>query len=250
MQQINVIFTIIIGLNLLDSGPRKQSSLFSIAEKRAGIPFIDHHVLTCNSDGKEYTNIEHDITLRIPPGSVETGKEVHIEVGVATHGSFIFPDSTQPVSPILWACAMQDGVKFLRPFQLALPHCLVGLSKERLEYHQLCFAKANHDDYTYVDKQMRYIFKKCDIEPQLTNSGCKSYGVLTSDHFCFYCLLAKQSRELALETGYCLTRIESFSSMQRSEVFFCATYFLDACLKVGQILLLIAWSSQYTAVLQ
>ena len=176
--------------------------------------------------------MDHDITLRIPEGAVAEGEKIHFEVGVAMYGPFIFPDNTQPISPILWLCLLEENVELRKPFQVVLPHYLTGLSKERVQYHQVGFAKASHNDYTFVDDQMTFKFQHSDIEPVLASSGYRSYGVLTSKHCCFYCLEANHTPELANDTGYCLTRIESFSTPQRNEVYFSATYFLDTCLRV------------------
>ena len=209
-----------------------QTPYFSAAEKNAQVPFLDHRMLECDCNGREYTNVDHDITLRIPEGAVAEGEKIHVEIGVAMYGPFIFPENTQPISPILWLCILEEDVELKKPFQVVLPHYLTGLSKERVQYHQVCFAKASHNDYTFVDNQMTYKFLASDTEPLLASSGYRSYGVLVSKHCCFYCLLAKKTPQLATDAGYCLTRIESSVSPQRSEVYFCATFFLDTCLRV------------------
>ena len=209
-----------------------ESPYFSEAEKKAHVPFLDHQLLECDCNGREYTNIDHDITLRIPEGAVAEGEKIHFEVGVAMYGPFIFPEDTQPISPILWLCILEGNVELKKPFQVVLPHCLNGLSKERLQHHQVGFAKASHN-YIIVDNQMTYTLQKSEIEPIFAFSGCRSYAVLESNHCCFYCLVAKKTAELAKDTAYCLTRIEFSRSPMRCEVYFCATYFLDTCLRVS-----------------
>ena len=156
------------------------------------------------------------------------------------YGPFIFPENTQPISPILWLCILEEDVELNKPFQVILPHYLTGLSKGRIEYHKVGFAKADHNTYTFVDNQLTYSFQHCITEPQVlhASSGCRSYGVLMSKHCCFYCLLANKSYELAMDAGYCLIRIESFLSPLRNEVHFSAIYFLDTCLKVSQYVIL------------
>ena len=91
--------------------------------------------------------MDHDITLRIPEGAVAEGEKIHFEVGVAMYGPFVFPENTQPISPILWLCVVEGDAQLRKPFQIVLPHYLTGLSKEKIEYHQVRFAKANHNDY-------------------------------------------------------------------------------------------------------
>ena len=66
-----------------------QTMYFSIAEKTANVPFLDHLMLEVDCNGREYTNVDHDITLRIPEGAVAEGEKVHFEVGVAMYGPCI-----------------------------------------------------------------------------------------------------------------------------------------------------------------
>ena len=209
-----------------------QTGYFSAAEKTANVPFLGHWMLEVDCNGQEYTNVDHDITLRIPEGAVAEGEKIHFEVGVAMYGPFIFPENAQPVSPILWLCLLEEDTELKKPFQVILPHYLTGLSKERIEYHQVRFAKANHSNYTYVGNQMSYKFQTCDANPLFASSGYKSYGILTSKHCCFYCLEAKVSSELAMDAGYCLVRIESCITPQRNEIVFSPIYFLDTCYSV------------------
>ena len=212
-----------------------QTTFFNEATNRAQVPFLDHRMLECDCNGREYTNVDHDITLRIPEGAVAEGEKVHFEVGMAMYGPFIFPENTQPISPILWLCLLEEDAQLKKPFQIILPHYLTGLSKERIQHHQVGFAKVNHNDYTFVDNQMSYKFQNSITDPQIlhASSGYRNYGVLVSKHCCFYCLQAKETRELAMDAGYCLVRIESSLSPQRNEIYFSAIFFLDTCLRVS-----------------
>ena len=207
----------------------KQSSYFAEAKT---VPFLYHHLLECDSSQLDYTIEDHDITLRIPEGAVAEGEKVHFEVGVAMYGPFVFPENTQPISPILWLCLLEEDVQLKKPFQVILPHYLTGLSKERIEYHQVRFAKANHSDYPYIGNQMSYKFQQRDDKPRLASTGYRNYGVLISKHCCFYCLQANQTPELAMDAGYCLARIEYSPSPQWNVIHFSATFFLDTCLRV------------------
>ena len=58
-----------------------------------------------------YTITEHDITLRIPEGAVAIGKFSHLEMGAAMYGPFTFPENTQPISPILWLCPLEEDAQ-------------------------------------------------------------------------------------------------------------------------------------------
>ena len=75
------------------------TTYYSTAKKTANVPFLDHQILECDRAGREYTNVDHDITLRIPEGAVAEGEKIHFEVGVAMYGPFMFPENTQVGNP-------------------------------------------------------------------------------------------------------------------------------------------------------
>ena len=213
----------------------QRTSHLSVAIKRAAaVPFLHHHVLQCDCRALEYVIEDHDITLRIPEGAVPVGKKVHIDIGVAAYGPFTFPKDTQPISPIVWINVKEKDAQLQKPFQLVLPHFLMGLTKERICAHQVEFAKALHNGYVNDKQQLRYRFHYCDSDPLFASSGERSYGVLESMHCCYYCLKARRTPAFVRDTSYCLTRIERSlpSQPQKNEIYFAVTYFLDTCLKV------------------
>lgn len=211
-----------------------QSSDFKVAKCDGLVPFLHHHVLKCDSSEQSYTIDGHDITLRIPEGAIDDGTVFHIEIGVTMYGPFAFPKDTQPVSPIVWVCPMEDDVELKKPFQLTVPHFLTQLSQERLSSscYDIGFAKAAHSKHNPYSR-MHYQFEDCVTKPLLTSYGHRSYGTLLSQHFCFYCLKANRSAKLAVDAGYSLVRIETPLTLQRSEVDFCAIFLLDTCLRVS-----------------
>ena len=221
-----------------------QSVHFREAEKRALVPFLFHHVLKCDCNGKQYTIEDHDITLRVPKGAVAEGEIIHFEIGVAGYGPFQFPEDIQPISPIVRLCLFEENHELKKPFQLTLPHVLTQISEERIRYHEASFAKANHSDHFLSKNMMNYKFNNCDAEPFFTSIGKQGYGVLVSKHFCFYCLKAKQTAELAVDAGYSLVRVETCLTPQRNEINFYTIYLLKTCLKV--ILTKIIVSGLYT----
>ena len=211
-----------------------QSGFYNAANKTAQVPFLDHKLLECDCKGLEYTNKYHDITLRVPEGAVEFGRKIHFEFAVTMYGPFSFPENTQPTSPIIWLCILEEDAKLKKPFLIILPHYLTGLTNETVEQHHTGFAKANHKDCTWKDGQMWYEFQLChDIKPLFARSGNKSYGILTSKHCCFYCLLGKKTHELAMNAGYMLVRIESTVRHTQYEIYFCAIFCLDTCYQVS-----------------
>ena len=208
-----------------------MSACFNQAKRTAGVPFLDYKMLECDCRGVIYTNVDHDFTLRIPEGAVAEGKKIHFEVGVTMYGPFIFPENTQPISPILWLCLLEEDVKLKKPFQVILPHYLTGLDRERIQYHKVGFVKASHN---FTD-QMSYNFQCCETsKPILASIGYRNYGVLISKHCCFYCIEARKTPELTVDSGFCLVRIERLVS-PINEVYFSTIYFLDSCLKVSYL---------------
>ena len=176
----------------------------------------------------------HDITLRIPEGAVTKGEKIHFEVGIAMYGPFIFPENMYPISPIIWLCLLEEDYELKKPYQLIFPHFLTELTNHS---HTVSFAKANHKNYKVQNGQIYYEFSLYNTEPLFASSGYKNYGILTSKHCCFLCLLAKQTPKLALDAGYCLVRIESSLKSLRNEVYFSAVYFLDSCIQVRRLII-------------
>ena len=171
----------------------------------------------------QYTIDDHDITVRFPGGSVAQGEKFQLEIGVAMYGPFKYADDVRPISPILWLCPLDETTtKLNKQFHLILPHFLSG---DRIQNHQVGFAKANHNN-CYKNG---YTFYECKTEAIFTSTGIKSYGVLETNHFCFYCLQAKNTPLIARDAGYALVRIES---VMKQEVNFCAIYLLNTCFKV------------------
>ena len=200
-----------------------QSRSFTEAEKKAQVPFLFHTVLDIDNNGMEYTIENHDITVRFPYGAVAEGDKLQFEIGVAMYGPFKFIDDIRPISPIFWLCPLDErAIKLNKQFQLILPHFLSG---DKVHNHQVGFAKANHNDY----EENRYVFHVCDAESIFVSTGSKSYGILETNHCCFYCLEAKNTPQIAKDSGYALVTLES---VKKQEVHFCAIYLLNTCLKV------------------
>ena len=162
---------------------------------------------------------------------------MHLEIGVTMYGPFHFPENTRPISPIIWLCLIED-TELQKPIQLILPHFLTHVSNEQLHHHQVGFATANHVTNCIVsdDNQITYKFHNCDIKPLFASVDGRRYGILVFKHFCFYCITANQTPELARKAGYGLVQIETSSTQdsRRSDIHFCATYLLDTCLKVAK----------------
>ena len=220
---------------------------FQEAKTKALMPFLYHHVLVCDSKAQQYTIEDHDITLRLPEEAVDQGEIVHLEIGVAMYGPFYFPENTQPISPVIWLCLLED-TNLKKPFQLIVPHFLTEISEDRIYHHKVAFAKASHHIQISKNDAIGYTFHEFDTKPIFASYNHRSYGILVSQHFCFYCLTAEQTAELALDAGYGLVRIETFLSPQRNQVHFCAIYLLNTCLKVSWLLDIVTTRCSYVCV--
>ena len=119
------------------------------------------------------------------------GEKVVIEVGVTMFGPFTFPENTYPISAILWLCIPEEERKLKKPFKLIIPHFISGLTLEKVQQDQICFAKAMHN-YTMINQQEHYNFQSVDTEVLFASSGSRNYGVLQIKHCCYYCLIANQ----------------------------------------------------------
>lgn len=217
----------------IDSGDVKlcsKSVHLREAELAAGVSVVCHDILECDLSGFEYTNTDHDITIKIPEGAIAEGKEIHFETAVVMYGPFIFPENCQPVSPILWLCIVEENYELKKPIEITLPHFLTGVTEEKARLHSLTFVKASHTNH----HPQVYDFHQSASDDDITflSIGTRNYGTLRTYHCCFLCIQAAVTRELASDAGYCLARVESIISPRMCEVYFCAIYFLPTCLKV------------------
>ena len=189
-------------------------------------------MLKCDSNGKEFTNNDHDITLRVPPGAIPDGVTVHIEAGVALHGLFQFPPGARPISPIVWFCT-QEGILFLKPVEVVLPHFL-----HHWEGLELGFLNADHRNFTVADDgQKKYTFQHSNDPVTFYSEDGRGYGILYTKHFCFSCIKSNITRDqLPSNAQYCLTKVipEPWPLEQTNvPLHFCVTFFLKTCFKVS-----------------
>jgi hypothetical protein len=205
----------------------QKSASFRYAEEEAEIPFLHHEVLECDHTGLTHTISDHDITLRIPEGAVSEGETVHFELGVSMFGTFSFPENTRPISPIIWLCLLEEDSELQGELEMHVPHFFMHLTEQRIRRHKVRFAKAHHD-YSRDSHDISYNFRQFGSQPSFIFKERKCYAVLASKHCCFLCLSVENSRELAMDAGYCLVRIEP----SPYSVIFLATFFLETCLKV------------------
>ena len=179
----------------------------------------------------KYTNKYHDVSLTITEGALLLGEKAttHVEIGVMPmYGPFLFAENTRPISPIVWLCLTDKNVQLKKPLKITLPHILSRLTVEKSRYYDVTFAKALHSDSSIG----MYNFQSVDGGMELFSDGDQSYGTLETSHFCYICITAKDKPDFRMDAGYCLTRVESYISQLRHEVYFCVSYHLKTCLQV------------------
>ena len=213
----------------------------------ASVPFQDQiSVVEFDNSGGEYKNVDHDITLAIPEGSVPQGEVVHMEVAVALYGPFHFTDGKRPISPILWLCP-QENIALTKPISIVLPHILVNLTQEDITTFGVQLVKADHGEYvtTSEGKRKYYAFRPDNAALELTSTEERGYVVIKTNHFCFICLEMNKlgsttpevARQMAVKMGYYLHCAESLQSPYlvsppREIIHFCVSFFLETCRKV------------------
>ena len=206
------------------------------SESTPMVQFVDQiDVLKCDSSGMEFTNTDHDITLRVPEGAIPDGVTVHIKAGVALHGPFQFPPGTRPISPIVWFC-MQENIPFEKPVEVLLPHFL-----RHWKNLQLGFLKADHSTYTTDDGEKRYMFQHLNDPMEFCFENGRGFGVLSTKHFCSLCIhVSNITRDqLISKAQYCLTEVipDPWPSMPIDvPLHFCVTFFLKTCFEVSNTL--------------
>lgn len=190
---------------------------------------------TVTSKGKTLTCLDHDITIKIPPGAIHSRNQVEIEVGVLLYGPFVFPEGIKPISPILWVCAKPE-IKFQKPVEITVPHVLSSLTEKETKIYGVTFLKANHRAFILKqDSSSKYFqFKSC-YGDDTRSTFSSNQGTISINHFCFLCIGAQSSRQLYQRASYCITRIEPKPWPPETTIYFCISYFLTTCIKVNNI---------------
>ena len=186
--------------------------------------------------GGHFNFDDHGITLKVPKGAIPSGRVVHFEVGIALpYGPFEFPSGMHPISSILWLCPQED-VNFDLPLEIVMPHFLTEISsKEELNKFKICFARADHNEYTRVRDQPLYDFKLLEEDQRFSLSNEDgSFGVLQTRRCYYLCILASITSETASMAGYCFTQIELSKYHDCCHIFFCASFLLQSCIKVSR----------------
>ena len=199
-----------------------------------------------DSSGLEHRINEYDITVKIAEGSIPEGQTAHLKVGAALNGPFKSSSGKRPISPILWLCP-EGELTLSKPIEIVLPHILTNVTTEDVQKFGIQVAKANHKDFiTSPDNHIHYIFNPFKVnEMRFESNTTGNYVSMKVTHCCFLCLEAYRREQMtptvaqamAKRMGYCMHCIECLkspypSSPPKETIFFCASFFLEKCIKV------------------
>ena len=163
------------------------------------VPFIDKvETITFTHSGRQYISESHDIRITIPKGAIQQHTIVHLQVGVALHGPFSFPDAKQPVSPIIWI-GVTPTVNLKIPIEITVPHFVKASSQS--SHEKLEFLKAA----SKIKSTSKYHFSKVAEINQQFNS--ENYGTVSIKDFCFYCIVGDASSNSTLTANYGLVPV-------------------------------------------
>lgn len=191
--------------------------------------------LKINNSGGKYSIKSHDITLKIPPSAIkeENASLIDLEVGVMLNGPFVFPQHIRPISPIVWIC-VRNKASLCKPIDITLPHFIKTLDVNDSKMLGMQFMKADHHARTLADGKKRFLFDR--IGNNNTTCFKSQTGNLQTNHFCFLCIAALESRALYERASYCLSRADPVTwnpSIQTQEIHFIVSYNMETCLKVS-----------------
>ena len=196
--------------------------------------------------GLEHRINEYDITVKITEGSIPEGQTAHLKVGAALNGPFKSSSGRRPISPILWLCP-EGELTLSKPIEIVLPHILTNVTTEDVQKFGIQVAKANHKNFvTSPGNHIHYIFNPFEVnEMKFESNTTGNYVDMKITHCCFLCLEAYRPEQMTPEVaqtmaekkGYYMHCIECLkspypSSPPKETIFFCASFFLEKCIKV------------------
>ena len=185
----------------------------------------------CTSDGGSYYDDHNDFRLEIPEGAIPEGVSVTIDIGVALYGPQ-YPKGLGSVSPVFWVCVRgHEHFHFRKPVKITIEHCL-SLDRDT-DTHSLglTFLKAGH----ILNSAGKFELHSADGAQEFQSD--LSHGTLTTDHFCFLCIEAKDDHETAKRNGYFLIRAHVNPILARGihAIEFFVTLKLKCCIETVKI---------------
>ena len=189
--------------------------------------YVDHR-------GGVYYYKDHDVTLFIPPDAILQNDYVEIKVSSSFYAQFHIPQNYNRISSYVWVAANYD---FKVPVYLIMSHFIDTKSVRNIETLSVFEACKLHSNRT-SDETL--LMKK--LPASVFDSALK-YCIISTDHFCTYCLAELQNSStedchsnklfLALYYNYCEQAKLHRGVTYIAEI--CCFYFNNNCFKVGKI---------------
>lgn len=203
-------------------------------------------ILKYEGEELEYHSREHNFSIKIPKGAVKKPATVEIQVGLAIHGPFVFPENSRNASPILWLCSIPD-TKFRKPIHITLPHCIAearsGSLKRRKYDEGVClqFASASLKPASSKSRGRReFEFSPADGEEEIhCGPEADMSGAIATKHLSPLCIVASCGKmnavmqEMTLHAVYCIVPVIPITVTGRQwSIHFCITFDLPTCVQV------------------
>lgn len=196
-------------------------------------------IVKFDSKGGVYHNSLHNVSLKVPEGTILKGVSLQIEVRVALYGPFIHTNDGRIVSPIVWFCVKKlegmpeshTGTPFQKPVEVHLPHffdCSDASDSKILQ-----FLKANHtSDSKVIDGKQWHDLKPVEDSKSVFIPG-SHHGILFTKHFCYLCIQAKYLKEdFIAKTKFCVIGAMPDPLPREWDLCFCVTYMVETCYQV------------------
>ena len=210
------------------------------AEVKEKCPLDDTTIFTHYVDckGGVYYYKDHDVALFIPPGAILQDEWAEIKVSSSFHSQFQFhmPENYNRISSYVWVGANYD---FKVPVYLIINHFINMKSVEdikTLTAFEACKLNGSiHDNETLTMQKITTSYFDTDLK----------YCVISTDHFCSYCLAEFELLEKSPNGEECNSYKEFLAVYFNYEEVkpnkgityiaeICCLYFNNNCFKVGK----------------
>ena len=156
------------------------------AEVKEKSPLDDTAVFTHYVDciGGVYYYKDHDVALFIPPGAVLQDEWVEIKVSSSFYGQFHMPENYNRISSYVWVGANYD---FKVPVYLIVNHFVNMKSVKNIKtltaFEACKLYSSSNNNETVTMQEISTSYFDTDLK----------YCVISTDHFCTYCLAELQT---------------------------------------------------------
>ena len=222
------------------SSPRKHSRVSPLihTQQSLGQSHLDTSFMSkvitfpCTHEGREINSAIYDFTVNIAKGTVRKRKSIEFQVGVCTHGPFVFPRGYKLVSPIIMVISPTQ-TKLKKPVEIIISHC-IDLIRPGHEKENLTFFRARRRESKGQCSPKYYMENTEDSSNvfQIHNN----HGTLTSTELGFFCIMSRENTSVRKHTNYCLVPVVPKNVESSSwKVHYCVTYHLQAYVMVSAV---------------